>query len=481
MSSLRTFTAGAVSLTILATGSMNALAEAEVYADFPVTVKGYDGDAKSSVSYSGQIARHILHDSLKKLIGADLPENEKYDRLMAYYAGKSTGRAIIAPKSAGAFKIKQTDIDAVSGGKNLSGKTAKYNVTGMPRAMSGKELVTFWLTKAAATKNGVDLQNGYDYAQLVSKYVMGAVSFNQVVDHYLDEGLGPKNKPNDQAYKKGQPYTGKEHVWDEAFGYFGAPAHSLSLSATDIYNIAKRGKKSKDPAAIMARADHNGDGVVDLKTEMVFGPAYYAAAFDKSAEKAGVDTNYTHEIFKAFVAGRKIITAANGAKLSDKDRAALVALAAKIETTWQTVLAEAVFKYAGAVLKDMSKLQVIVDANGDTKKQFAKYVKHWGELKGFSLALQLGRKDLGETAAKLNRLIGAGPLLLNASQVVDIDRSGNYLRDQGETWVGYMVHMAKIQRLMVSAFAVKVKANDATSKLSRLVNAAGGGGNSEND
>jgi hypothetical protein len=44
-----------------------------------------------------------------------------------------------------------------------------------------------------------------------------------------------------------------------------------------------------------------------------------------------------------------------------------------------------------------------------------------------------------------------------------------------------MVHMAKIQRLMVSAFAVKVKANDATSKLSRLVNAAGGGGNSEND
>jgi endonuclease V-like protein UPF0215 family len=95
--------------------------------------------------------------------------------------------------------------------------------------------------------------------------------------------------------------------------------------------------------------------------------------------------------------------------------------------------------------------------------------------------LQLGRKDLGETAAKLNRLIGAGPLLLNASQVVDIDRSGNYLRDQGETWVGYMVHMAKIQRLMVSAFAVKVKANDATSKLSRLVNAAGGGGNSEND
>ena len=37
------------------------------YGPFPVTVKGYDGTATNSVSYSGQIARHVLHDSLKKL------------------------------------------------------------------------------------------------------------------------------------------------------------------------------------------------------------------------------------------------------------------------------------------------------------------------------------------------------------------------------------------------------------------------------
>ena len=471
-------TLSAAALAMVTSAPVNG---AEVYANFPVTVKGYAGPKTTSVSYSGQIARHVLHDSLKKLISSDLPEDEKYDRLMAFFSGKANGRAIVAPKSQGDFKIKQTTIDALSGGKNLSGKTAKFVVAGMPRGMTGPELVRFWLAKAAASKNGVDLQNGYDYAQLVSKFIIGAVSFNQAVDGYLDEGLAATVKPNDQAYKKGQAYTGKEHVWDEAFGYFGAPAHTLSLTAGDLYHIAKLGKKAKDQKAVMALSDHNGDGVVDLKTEMVFGPAYYAAAFDKAATTAGLTSNYSHGIFRAFLDGRKIISAANGEKLSPSQRAALVDLAAQIETAWQTVLAEAVFKYAGSVLKDMSKLQTIVDANGDPKKQFKKYLKHWSELKGFSLALQSGRQDLGDTASKLNRLIGAGPLLLNASQVVDIDRSGNYVRDQGETWAGYMVHMVKVQRLMVDEFGVRVKVNDATSDLTALLKAAGGGANAEND
>ena len=48
------------------------------------------------------------------------------------------------------------------------------------------------------------------------------------------------------------------------------------MTPAAAYDIAKR----KD----MASADRNGDGVVDLKSEMVFGPAYYAAAFDKSGQ-----------------------------------------------------------------------------------------------------------------------------------------------------------------------------------------------------
>ena len=40
-----------------------------IYGPFPVTLKGYLGTAKNSVKYTGQVARHTLHESLKNLAG----------------------------------------------------------------------------------------------------------------------------------------------------------------------------------------------------------------------------------------------------------------------------------------------------------------------------------------------------------------------------------------------------------------------------
>jgi len=37
--------------------------ENQVYADFPITLKDYSGKKTDSVSYSGQAARHAIHDS----------------------------------------------------------------------------------------------------------------------------------------------------------------------------------------------------------------------------------------------------------------------------------------------------------------------------------------------------------------------------------------------------------------------------------
>ena len=45
-----------------------AQADGHVYAGFPVTLKGYSGDATTSVSYSGQVARQLLHNGLKKMV-----------------------------------------------------------------------------------------------------------------------------------------------------------------------------------------------------------------------------------------------------------------------------------------------------------------------------------------------------------------------------------------------------------------------------
>ena len=54
---------------------------------------------------------------------------------------------------------------------------------------------------------------------------MGAVFYNQAVDNYLDEKMRADTKPNDKPYKDGACYTGKEHSWDEAFGYW-VPQHT---------------------------------------------------------------------------------------------------------------------------------------------------------------------------------------------------------------------------------------------------------------
>ena len=205
----------------------------------------------------------------------------------------------------------------------------------------------------------------------------------------------------------------------------------------------------------MAAADHNGDGVVDLKTEFNFAHAYYAASYDK-----GGKTDYFNTVTKAFVDGRKIITAANGEALTPAQRSQLYVLRDIIGQNWEKVIAESVFKYAGSVYKDIDKLQTIVEANGDTTKVFATYGKHWGELKGFALALNCGRSNLGATGVSLDRLMGLGPVLLDSSQVASVDANGNFVMGSSSGMDAYKNSMLEIQKLMVDVFAVKARAND---------------------
>jgi hypothetical protein len=455
-----------VSLLLVAmTMASAAQAGGDVYADYPVTIKDYDGSKTTSVSYGGQMARHALHNSLKKLIG----KGADASKMNAYFAEKTAGRVIIDPASKDGFPIKQTQVDELSKGKNLAGKTYSGAIFGFPGNMTGVEVLEFMLDQASNTATGFDPLTGYDYIQLVSKFAMGAVFYNQAVDNYLDEKLAAGNKPNGKPYKDGAAYTGKEHVWDEAFGYFGAPAHSLTLSAKDVYNIAKQ-----KPEAL-AKADYNGDGVVDLKTEMAFAHAYYAASFDK-----GGKTNYLHTIVQAYVDGRQLITDAQGQDLSDAQRQQLKAYADVIKTNWEKVIAEAVFKYAGSVYKDIAKLEEAVANNQDASKLFRTYGKHWGELKGFAMALEAGGKNLGLVGVKLNRLLGYSPVLLGNTQVTGVV-NGEYTQAEGISMGEYRVHMIKVQKLMIDAFGVQARNKDVTAELEGLVASLGDALAAEND
>lgn len=445
-------------LSVLIACSTSAMA-AQSY-EFDVTLKGYEGEATSSVAYSGQIARHALHNSLKKVVGTG--DQAKMEQ---YLSSKESGLEIIDPASKSGFAIKQSSIDELSKGKDLLSSAYDGIITGWPGNPTGQELLQQLVEQAAKTKNGYDPVNGYDYVQLVSKFAMGAVFYNKAVNHYLEEKLEADQHPNNEAYKDGVPYTGKEHVWDEAFGYFGAPAHGLELTPKEVVQITKQNPD------YFATADANGDGVVDLKSEMAFAHAYYAASVDASA-----GTDYFHTIMQAFVDGRQLIADADGERLSDAERTELKGYAATIATAWQQVIAEAAFKYAGSVYADLEKIAVIEEANGDVSKAFRDYVKHWGELKGFALALEAAGRDLGNAQAGLDRLIGFSPVLFGGAQVVAQDGQGDFVQANAGTMQEYKLNMIKVQNLLAQSFDLKAKLKDKTGGMSdvlKQINAAG--------
>lgn len=460
-----------VTTAIVAVALSGTMALSDGYGPFPVTLKGYSGDKTNTVSYSGQIARHVLEQSLKKLAGKGNGGGNAADleaQMLSYFNGSDDDLPIIAPKSKDGFKIKQTSLHQISKGKNISGKFYDGAMPAWPGNMSGKDVAYNMIAMAAKSNKGFDADTGYDWAQLISKYTMGAMAYNQAVDNYLDEKLSAEKKPNNKPYKDGAHYTGKEHSWDEAFGYWGAAAHQHGFNPNKVYEIAKMKNQGV--------ADKNGDGMVDLKSEYVFGPCYYAAAFDRSGTKS---TNYTNTMFDAFLDGRKLITAAAGDALSDSERSQLKAYAATIEENWEKVLAEAVFKYAGSVYKDINKMK---DLSGDDlNKAYRAYAKHWGELKGFAMAMQSGKSNLGATATKMNELIGFGPVTLNNSYVTGMDSNGNFVMDRKKSWSDYQLHMLKIQQMMVDQFSVKARVNDGLNDLQALTDKLDSASSAETD
>lgn len=460
-----------VTTAIVAVALSGTMALSDGYGPFAVTLKGYSGDKTNTVSYSGQIARHVLEQSLKKLAGKGNGGGNAADleaQMLSYFNGSDDDLPIIAPKSKDGFKIKQTSLHQISKGKNISGKFYDGAMPAWPGNMSGKDVAYNMIAMAAKSNKGFDADTGYDWAQLISKYTMGAMAYNQAVDNYLDEKLSAEKKPNNKPYKDGAHYTGKEHSWDEAFGYWGAAAHQHGFNPNKVYEIAKMKNQGV--------ADKNGDGMVDLKSEYVFGPCYYAAAFDRSGTKS---TNYTNTMFDAFLDGRKLITAAAGDALSDSERSQLKAYAATIEENWEKVLAEAVFKYAGSVYKDINKMK---DLSGDDlNKAYRTYAKHWGELKGFAMAMQSGKSNLGATATKMNELIGFGPVTLNNSYVTGMDSNGNFVMDRKKSWSDYQLHMLKIQQMMVDQFSVKARVNDGLNDLQALTDKLDSASSAETD
>ena len=402
----------------------------------------------SSVGYDGQVFRHLLIDDLKTHLGGMTARidggafyplgGEVAEELLFYFAFDSEAFGDIAHLKATAAPALQATYNDVSSGKDLVGKIAgNDSVTdhvdwsvafvGWPQegVTTPESLVRAWIAEidaAAVARSNGDLPlgptgepvpsvflsaDGRDRQQLLEKFLRGAVAFSQGTDDYLDDDVAGKGLLSaHEAAEEGKPWTTLEHQWDEGFGYFGAAVDYPLWTDAEI--------------ADAPTADRDGDGAVDLLSEVVWGHAGNAAKRDLGAV---APTDFTADAWAGFWGGRALLHETAGRALTAEEFAALQAFRDDAEQAWEKAIAATVVSYLNAVLRDMA-------AFGTEDYDFPGHAKHWSEAKGFALSFQFNpRSPLSDDDfAALHAALGTAPVLPTAD-AADIAAYAGGLRD----------------------------------------------------
>ena len=112
-----------LSLSLIATSS--SFSDGHIYGENnPVTVKGYKGSKTDSTAYTGQIARQLQHNSLKKSVSKgnpNDPSSNTLNKMMNYFENKDKAKtmAILDPKSSSKFPVEQKIVGEISTGSNF--------------------------------------------------------------------------------------------------------------------------------------------------------------------------------------------------------------------------------------------------------------------------------------------------------------------------------------------------------------------------
>jgi hypothetical protein len=238
---------------------------------------------------------------------------------------------------------------------------------------------------------------GHDLAQLLQKFLLGAVAFQQGADDYMDDDVDGKGLLAANVQDDDKPYTKLEHAWDEGYGYFGGAVNYVAY--TDV--------QLSDGDFI----DWDGDMMLDLKKEKNHGHSVNAGKRDKGAAGAGMEpTDFTAQAWAGFTQGRAVITAAQGESLTAGELAELQTHRDTALGAWEAAIAATCVHYINDVLQDMNS----------TSYEFKTHAKHWSELKGFGLTFQFNPRSPMSDAdfAQFHQLIGDAPVLLNEAQGV---------------------------------------------------------------
>jgi hypothetical protein len=425
------------------------------------SAKGYAGEGtEDGVSYTGQTARQVLQLQLVEYM-EDLQESpgqfqEVSDGLRFYVTGEGAdetphGFTVKGGTTTGEEVIPGPTYGDISTGKNLNGKIAGGSLagtgetetlidgeffgwsTGLDATPLPIELVYYWMDLLAAeATDGADptvsladgssvpigtpmiSATGVHYRQLIQKFLSVAVNFSQGTNDYLQADFA--NMLGEE--KPGKGYSAGAHDFDEAFGYYGA---SRDLNDyTDDEAAGKSGRAEYENGYY----DSNGDGLVDLRSEYVFGHAQNCAKRDRKKNLEGeAYTDYSKAAMDAFLVGRRILENAEEAdELTPDADAALQGQIAIAGLTWEKCIAATVVHYINDVTNDMGEF---VPPNYGDLSNFTTLAKHWGEMKGFALGLQFSplspfrTADSGVSVTDLKRvlsLMGDAPVLADGSQ-----------------------------------------------------------------
>jgi hypothetical protein len=407
---------------------------------------------QSSVSYSGQVFRHVLIEEMKRYVGglnaaidqssalAD-EEGEVVAALDFYYRFDSAAYGDEPLQLSTEPATKQRTFNDISVDKDLRSKVAGQDPS--TDHVSWSESFVGWSdaslaahggaitspdgfitaifetieANAIAHANGVSRRGpggevlpifvtdrGVDLQQLLQKFLTMSVTFHQGTDDYLDSDIEGKGLRSDNTQnERGEAYTTLEHAWDEGFGYFGAAFNYGDY--TDEELAAKGGR----PAYASGYHDANGDGAIDLLSEYTFGLAANAAKRDLDSQAA---TDLSGEAFRAFVKGRAIIAQAAGRALSADEMTDLEAQRDIIVLAWERAAAATVVHYINDSIRG-------IDRFGAADHDLLSYIKGWSELKGFALGLQFNpRSPLTDADfMAFHQRIGDAPALPSADVV----------------------------------------------------------------
>ena len=416
-----------------------------------------DGGSDNGVSYTGQTARLVLQEKLKDYM-EDLVEQEgEFDTVSAGLRFYVTGDGVddvnhgFTTKGGDPVTPGPTYAD-ISSGKNLNGKIAGGNLsgggetgklindeffgweTGMDSTPLPIELVYLWMDALATeATDGQDptitVADGSEvniaspmiskedvhYRQLIQKFLSVAVNFSQGANDYLQTDFGSESA---LAQYKDKTYSTGAHKFDEGFGYYGA-----SRDLNDYTDDEAAGKGGR-PEYGNGYYDSNGDGLIDLTSEFVFGHAQNCAKRDRKKNAEGVAyTDFSKDAMDAFMIGRRIVENAEAAgELTDAANEALQAQIKIAATTWEKCIAATVVHYINDVSADMAEFSNGAFAD---RGNFVNLAKHWGEMKGFALGLQFSPLSpfrdgsTGKSVTDLKRaleLMGDAPMLPDGSQ-----------------------------------------------------------------